>query len=98
MLSIRAAGVEPVAPLLDDRVVRAALRLDGPMLADGEKRKRVFRRAAREFVPYEVAEREKKAMQYGSLIARELDRLARRAGFKRRMDDHVTKYIESRLA
>lgn len=98
VLSIRAAGIEPVAPLLDDRVVRAALRLDGPMLADGEQRKRVFRRAAREFVPPQVTEREKKAMQYGSLIARELDRLARRAGFKRRMDDHVTKYIESRLA
>ncbi|MEM4781319.1 MAG: asparagine synthase-related protein [Halalkalicoccus sp.] len=97
VLAIRAAGAEPVAPLLDDRVVRTALRLGGPMLATGETRKRVFRRAAREFVPREVAEREKKAMQYGSLIARELDRLARRAGYKRRMDDHVTRYVESLL-
>ncbi|ADJ15036.1 asparagine synthase C-terminal domain-containing protein [Halalkalicoccus jeotgali] len=97
VLAIRAAGAEPVAPLLDDRVVRAALRLDGPMLATDEERKRVFREAAREFVPREVANREKKAMQYGSLIARELDRLARQAGFKRRMDDHVTKYVESLL-
>lgn len=97
VLAIRAAGVEPVAPLLDDRVVGAALRLDGPMLATDEERKRVFRRAAREFVPRTVAEREKKAVQYGSLIARELDRLARRAGYKRRMDDHVTRYVESLL-
>lgn len=97
VLSIRAAGAEPVAPLLDDRVVRAALRLDGPMLATEGERKRVFRRAARGFVPSEVAGREKKAVQYGSLIARELDRLARRAGYKRRMDDHVTQYVESLL-
>ena len=97
VLAIRAAGVEPVAPLLDDRVVREALRLDGPMLATGEERKRVLRRAAREFVPDAVATREKKAVQYGSLIARELDRLARRAGYKRRIDDHVTRYVESLL-
>lgn len=95
--AIRAAGVEPVAPLLDDRVVSAALRLDGAMLATDGERKRVFRRAAREFVPDEIAARKKKAAQYGSLIARELDRLARQAGFKRRMDDHAGQYIESRL-
>lgn len=96
-LVLRAAGVEPVAPLLDDRVVETALRLDGPMLAADGERKRVFRRAAREFVPDPVADREKKAVQYGSLIARELDRLARQAGYKRRMDDHVTRYVESLL-
>lgn len=97
VLAIRAAGVEPVAPILDDRVVSAALRLDGSMLATGNERKRVFRMAARGFVPREIAERKKKAAQYGSLIARELDRLARQAGYKRRMDDHVGTYIESIL-
>jgi asparagine synthase (glutamine-hydrolysing) len=97
VLAIRAAGVEPVAPLLDDGVVGRALGLDGPMLAAEGERKRLFRRAAREFVPDSVATREKKAVQYGSLIARELDRLARRAGYKRRMDDHVGRYVESLL-
>lgn len=97
VLAIRVAGAEPVAPLLDDRVVRAALGLDGSMLATEGERKRVFRRAARGFVPREVADRKKKAVQYGSLIARELDRLARQAGYKRRMDDHVTQYVESLL-
>ena len=97
VLAIRAAGLEPVAPLLDDRVVGTALRLDGAMLATEDERKRVFRRAAREFVPESVAIRRKKAVQYGSLIARELDRLARQAGYKRRIDDHVTKYVESLL-
>jgi asparagine synthase (glutamine-hydrolysing) len=46
-------------------------------------------------LPPEVADADKKAVQYGSLVARELDRLARQAGFKRRMDDHVGQYIRS---
>jgi asparagine synthase (glutamine-hydrolysing) len=97
VLALRAAGVEPVAPLLDDRVVRAALPLPGDLLADGDDRKVALRRAARVAVPESVASRDKKAAQYGSLVARELDRLARRAGFKRRMDDHVGRYVASRL-
>ncbi|WP_256390693.1 asparagine synthase C-terminal domain-containing protein [Natronoarchaeum rubrum] len=98
VLALRAAGVEPVAPLLHDRVVETALRLPGDALVDDRgERKRALRLAAREFVPDRVAFREKKAVQYGSLAARELDRLAREAGFKRRMDDHVTEYVRSRI-
>jgi asparagine synthase (glutamine-hydrolysing) len=98
VLAVRSAGVEPVAPLLDDRVVAAALRLPGDLLVDDRgERKVALRRAARGLVPDPVAFREKKAVQYGSLVSRELDRLARQAGFKRRMDDHVTRYVESRL-
>ncbi|WP_435153636.1 asparagine synthase C-terminal domain-containing protein [Haladaptatus sp. DFWS20] len=96
--TLRAAGVGPVAPLLSDRVVRTSLRLPGNMLvSDDGVRKWAFRESARSFVPDEVATRDKKAVQYGSLVARELDRLARQAGYKRRMDDHVTKYVRSRL-
>jgi asparagine synthase (glutamine-hydrolysing) len=98
VLALRAAGVDPVAPLLDDRVVVTALRLSGRMLVSDEGvRKWALREAARRFVPDDVATRRKKAVQYGSLVARELDRLARQAGYKRRMDDHVTKYVRSRL-
>jgi asparagine synthase (glutamine-hydrolysing) len=98
VLAIRAAGVEPVAPLLDDRVVAAALSLPGRLLVDERgERKVALRRAARSFVPARVAFREKKAVQYGSLVARELDRLARQAGYKRRMDDHVGQYVRARL-
>ncbi|MFC3476177.1 asparagine synthase C-terminal domain-containing protein [Halobacterium litoreum] len=97
LLALRAAGVEPVTPLLRDDVVRAALSLPGEWLVSGETRKRALREAARERLPDSVASRDKKAVQYGSLVAREVDRLARQAGFKRRMDDHVTKYVESRL-
>jgi len=98
VLALRAAGVEPVTPLLHDRVVSAALRLDDGMLVDGATRKWTFRQAALGSLPEAIAMREKKAAQYGSLAARELDRLARQAGYKRRMDDHVRKYIESLVA
>ncbi len=94
VLALRAAGVEPVAPLLDDRVVAAALRLPTDCLVDGDDRKVALRRAA-DFLPPSARTRDKKAVQYGSLVARELDRLARQAGFKRRMDDHVGRYIDS---
>nr|WP_330166477.1 asparagine synthase-related protein [Halobacterium sp. KA-4] len=95
--AVRAAGVEPVTPLLHDDVVRAALELPEEWLVSGDVRKRALREAARERLPDVVCDREKKAVQYGSLVAREVDRLARQAGFKRRMDDHVTKYVTSRL-
>ena len=97
VLTIRATGLEPVAPLLHDAVVEAALQLPDELLADEENRKRGFRRVAADHLPEEVATRDKKAVQYGSLVARELDRLARQNGFKRRMDDHVTTYVESLL-
>jgi asparagine synthase (glutamine-hydrolysing) len=94
VLALRAAGVEPVAPLLDDQVVETALRLPGELLVSGETRKVALREAA-DFLPEAVRGRDKKAVQYGTLVSRELDRLARQAGFKRRMDDHVGQYIDS---
>jgi asparagine synthase (glutamine-hydrolysing) len=98
VLALRAAGVEPVTPLLDDRVVDAALRLpDGLLVGDGE-RKVALRRAAAGRVPESVRAADKKAVQYGTYVSRELDRLARRAGYKRRMDDHVGKYVEALCA
>ncbi len=99
VLAMRAAGVEPVTPLLHDRVVRAALSLPGDLLVtERGERKWALRLAAREWLPDRVAFREKKAVQYGSLVSRELDRLARQNGFKRRMNDHVTQYVESLVA
>jgi asparagine synthase (glutamine-hydrolysing) len=94
---LQAVGVEPVTPFLQDRVVDAALRLPGDLLASGDERKIALRRFARQeaVVPDEVASTDKKAVQYGSYVSRELDRLARQAGYKRRMDDHVGQYIRS---
>jgi asparagine synthase (glutamine-hydrolysing) len=94
VLAVRAAGVEPVCPLLGDRVVAAALPLPGELLA-ADERKVALRRAVEGSVPASVARAEKTAVQYGSDVARELDRLARRAGFKRRMDDHLGQYLDA---
>jgi asparagine synthase (glutamine-hydrolysing) len=94
-LTLRAAGVTPVAPLLTDRVVAAALRLPGHLLATPTERKVALRRAARGWLPNRIVTADKKALQYGSLVSRELDRLARQAGFKRRMDRHVDQYVRS---
>jgi asparagine synthase (glutamine-hydrolysing) len=94
-LALDTAGVDPVAPLAHDRVVRAALALDGDQLVREGTRKWALRAAARTWLPDELAGRDKKALQYGTLASRELDRLARQAGYKRRIDDHVRKYIES---
>jgi len=98
VLTLRAAGVEPVAPLLNDRVVDAALRLPAELLATEQERKIALRRAVAGVVPESVRGAEKKAVQYGTYAARELDRLARQAGYKRRMEDHVGQYIDSLLA
>jgi len=94
---LQAAGVEPVTPFLQDRVIDAALRLPGERLATTDERKIALRRFARQedVLPGEVASTDKKAVQYGSYVSRELDRLARQAGYKRRMDDHVGQYIRS---
>jgi len=94
VLALRAAGVDPVVPFLDDRVVGPALRLPADLLVDGDQRKVALRLAADD-LPESIRRRDKTAVQYGSDVARELDRLARQAGFKRRMDDHVGRYIDS---
>jgi len=93
VLAVRAAGVEPVTPLLADEVVAAALALPEALVVRDGRRKVALRRVAADHVPGAVADRDKKALQYGSLVSRELDRLARQAGFKRRMDDHVSRYV-----
>ena len=95
VLALRAAGVEPVTPLINDDVVAAALSLPGHLLVDGDERKVALRAAARGVVPESVRTADKKAVQYGTYVARELDRLARQAGYKRRMDDHVERYVRS---
>jgi len=97
-LALRAAGVEPVTPLLSDAVVAAALRLPGELLATPDERKVALRRAAAGVVPEAVRTADKKALQYGTYVSRELDRLARRAGYKRRMDDHVGQYVDALVA
>lgn len=93
----RAADLTPVTPWLSDAVIRAAMRLPESLLIADGTRKVAFRTVATEHLPTSITDTPKRAIQYGSRTARELDRLARDAGFNRRIGDHVSKYIASRV-
>ena len=95
ILALRAGGVDPVTPFLHDDIVDPALTLPESLLVRGDQRKVALRMAADGIVPESVRTASKKAVQYGTYVSRELDRLARQDGFKRRMDNHVQKYIHA---
>ena len=69
-------------PYLDPRVVNAARKLPGRGKVTGGVRKRALREVAVRFIPPEIAWYEKKAMQYGSGVEKEIRGLARMRGFK----------------
>ena len=90
-LAVQAARDQAVAslfgayfslPYLDVRVVRAAMAIPPEEKVKDGVRKRPLREVAALHMPNEVAYREKKAMQYGSGVMREMKRLARRRGHK----------------
>ncbi len=83
-LALRSVGVDPVTPFLHDDVVAAALRLDASgLVSSAGERKWALRLAAREVLPDRLAFRPKRAVQYGSGVARGLERLAADAGHDR---------------
>ena len=83
-------GVRFSLPYLDVRVVRAAMAIPPEEKVKEGVRKRPLREVAALYLPGEIAYREKKAMQYGSGVMREMKRLARRRGFS-----HVSELLES---
>jgi len=68
-------------PYLDVRVVRKAMAIPPEEKVKDGIRKRPLREVATMHMPKDLAYREKKAMQYGSGMMREMKRLARRRGF-----------------
>ncbi len=69
-------------PYLDVRVVRTAMAIPPEEKVKEGVRKRPLREVAARHMPIDFAHREKKAMQYGSGVMREMKRLARRRGYK----------------
>ena len=69
-------------PYLDIRVVRAARAIPCSARVCGGRRKVPLREVAERYITAEFAWYEKKAMQYGSGVAKELQRLARHNGYK----------------
>ena len=73
-------GVLLSLPYLDLRVVGAAKALPAERKVAGGRRKVALREVAERYMPRELAWGEKKAMQYGSGVAKEIRRLAARKG------------------
>jgi asparagine synthase (glutamine-hydrolysing) len=76
-------------PYLDYRVVRAARAIPPKEKVQGEQRKIPLRKVAERHIPAEFAWYEKKAMQYGSGVWKELQRLARKKGYKMSVQDYI---------
>ena len=76
-------------PYLDMRVVRAASRIPAAEKVQGKLRKVPLRKVAERHIGPELAWYEKKAMQYGSGVAKELSRLARKNGYKTSVQDYI---------
>ena len=76
-------------PYLDLRVVRAARAIPSREKVQGTMRKIPLRKIAERYIPEEFAMYEKKAMQYGSGVAKELRRLARHNGYKTSVQGYI---------
>ncbi|PTD94601.1 hypothetical protein C9439_01935 [archaeon SCG-AAA382B04] len=85
-------SVEIRNPYMDRDIVDFALSLPYEI---NLPEKRVVRETARSVLPKEIWRRNKKSVQYGTKIDREIDRVARREGYKRKMGNHVDKYLTS---
>lgn len=68
-------------PYLDMRVVRAAGALPATRKVSGSLRKIALREVAQQYIPADCAWADKKAMQYGSGVWKEIRHLAKRGGF-----------------
>lgn len=76
-------------PYVDYRVVRAARAIPPEEKVQGALRKVPLRNVAERHIPAEFAWYEKKAMQYGSGVWKELQRLARKKGYKTSVQDYI---------
>jgi len=76
-------------PYMDTRVVRAALAIPPEKKVCDGVRKLPLREVAGRYLPPSVALYEKKAMQYGSGVMKEIQRLARRKGFRNSLQEYL---------
>jgi asparagine synthase (glutamine-hydrolysing) len=76
-------------PYMDVRVVHAARAIPAQEKVQGGYRKIPLRKVAEHHIPAEFAWYEKKAMQYGSGVWKELQKLARKKGYKTSIQDYI---------
>ncbi len=76
-------------PYMDCRVVTAARNIPAEMRVSGGVRKRPLREVAGKYMSPAIAQYEKKAMQYGSGVMKEIEKLAAKKGYKRSLHDYL---------
>ena len=76
-------------PYMDHRVVKAARAIPAEMRVLDGVRKVPLRNVAARHLPQSIAGYEKKAMQYGSGVMREIEKLAARRGYKNNIIDYL---------
>jgi asparagine synthase (glutamine-hydrolysing) len=76
-------------PYMDVRVVRAARCISPEEKVCDGVRKKPLRDVAGKYLPQSIASYEKKAMQYGSGVMKEIQRLANRRGYKKSVQDYL---------
>jgi asparagine synthase (glutamine-hydrolysing) len=86
-------GVYLSMPYLDCRVVRAAGAIPAAEKVKDGRRKIPLRTVAERYIPADLAEYKKKAMQYGSGIWPTLRKLARKNGYKTSVQDYIDQII-----
>lgn len=76
-------------PYMDVRVVAVALSIPPEQKVCDGVRKCPLREVAERFMPSAIARHEKKAMQYGSGVMKEIQRLASRKGYRKSVQDYL---------
>lgn len=76
-------------PYMDVRVVRAARSIPPENKVCDGVRKKPLRDVAEKYLPQSIASYEKKAMQYGSGVMKEIQRLANRRGYKKSVQEYL---------
>ncbi len=76
-------------PYLDVRVVRAAQAISPNERVSGGIRKRPLREVAARYIPAEIADYDKKAMQYGTGVWKVIRHLARHNGYNRSVQGYL---------
>lgn len=76
-------------PYMDTRVVQAALAIPPGKKVCGGVRKLPLREVAGRYLPPSIALYEKKAMQYGSGVMKEIQRLTRQRGFRNSVQEYM---------
>lgn len=82
-------------PYMDTRVVQAALAIPPEKKVCDGVRKLPLREVAARYLPPSIALYEKKAMQYGSGVMKEIQRLAKRRGFKSSVQEYLEQLVRT---